>query len=385
MADSMRQRFTTAARLHLQVAVRLHCFHIAHSTCFGVGSSVAITDYRQGGRAPSPSVLSYDIASWIFMAVALLLVLPLHLVSAFLAGLSVYELVQLLARVLKIVRIHRKRGKLAAIGIVAFGVVLLLTAAGAGMAAFLQVDNISALLNQMAESINRWRPALPEFIGRQLPGSGEELRQSLLAWLRPHAGELRRVGLVAGRTMTHIFFGLGIGVLLCLYDVEPHEISGPLARALQERASRVAEAFRRVVFAQVRISAINTILTALFLFVALPLAGVHIPLAKTILVITFIVGLLPVVGNLISNTIIVILSLSVSLSAAIASLVFLLVIHKLEYFLNAHLIGTEIQAHAWELLLAMLIMDAAFGIPGLIAAPIYYAYMKDELVSRKLV
>jgi len=110
-----------------------------------------------------------------------------------------------------------------------------------------------------------------------------------------------------------------------------------------------------------------------------------VPLAKTVLVITFLVGLLPVVGNLISNAIIVILSLSVSLPVAIASLIFLVVIHKLEYFLNAHMIGTQVHAHAWELLLAMLVMEAAFGIPGLIAAPIYYAYIKDELVSRRLV
>ena len=136
---------------------------------------------------------------------------------------------------------------------------------------------------------------------------------------------------------------------------------------------------------KLRISAVNTILTGLYLFVALPLVGVHLPLAKTVLVIAFLVGLLPVVGNLVSNTIIVILSLSVSLSVAIASLAFLVVIHKLEYFLNAHMIGTQVHAHAWELLLAMLVMETAFGISGLIAAPIYYAYLKGELVSRSLV
>jgi len=61
------------------------------------------------------------------------------------------------------------------------------------------------------------------------------------------------------------------------------------------------------------------------------------------------------------------------------------VIHKLEYFVNARIIGARIRARAWELLLAMLVMDAAFGIPGLIAAPIYYAYVKDELTLRKLI
>jgi len=34
---------------------------------------------------------------------------------------------------------------------------------------------------------------------------------------------------------------------------------------------------------------------------------------------------------------------------------------------------------AWELLVAMLVMEAAFGLPGLIAAPIFYAYLKTEL------
>jgi predicted PurR-regulated permease PerM len=33
----------------------------------------------------------------------------------------------------------------------------------------------------------------------------------------------------------------------------------------------------------------------------------------------------------------------------------------------------------------MLVMEAAFGLPGLIAAPIYYAYLKDELSAQKLI
>jgi predicted PurR-regulated permease PerM len=87
----------------------------------------------------------------------------------------------------------------------------------------------------------------------------------------------------------------------------------------------------------------------------------------------------------INSTVIVVVSLSVSLLTAISSLVFLVVIHKLEYFVNARIIGVKIGARAWELLLAMLIMDACFGIPGVIAAPIYYAYLKDELSARKLI
>jgi predicted PurR-regulated permease PerM len=73
------------------------------------------------------------------------------------------------------------------------------------------------------------------------------------------------------------------------------------------------------------------------------------------------------------------------LYVALGSLAFLVLIHKLEYFVNARIVGTQIRARAWELLVAMLTMEAAFGIPGLVAAPIYYAYLKDELKSRGLI
>ena len=57
----------------------------------------------------------------------------------------------------------------------------------------------------------------------------------------------------------------------------------------------------------------------------------------------------------------------------------------MEYFLNARIVGAQIAAKAWELLLAMLVMEAAFGLPGVIAAPVYYAYLKDELRSAGMV
>ena len=82
---------------------------------------------------------------------------------------------------------------------------------------------------------------------------------------------------------------------------------------------------------------------------------------------------------------IVVISLSYSAPVAGASLVFLVAVHKLEYFINARIVGSRINAAAWELLIAMLVMEAAFGLPGVVAAPVYYAYAKAELVRRKLV
>ncbi len=193
------------------------------------------------------------------------------------------------------------------------------------------------------------------------------------------------VGAQIGRSFLHALIGMVIGALISLSEVARAGPHGPLAAALTERAQRLGEAFRRIVFAQVRISAVNTVLTALYLAVLLPLVGVHLHLVKTLIVLTFLTGLLPVVGNLISNTVIVVVSLSYSPGAALGALVFLVVIHKLEYFLNARIVGSQIKARAWELLLAMLVMESAFGLAGLVAAPIYYAYLKDELAARELI
>jgi predicted PurR-regulated permease PerM len=112
---------------------------------------------------------------------------------------------------------------------------------------------------------------------------------------------------------------------------------------------------------------------------------VHLPLSKTMVVVTFVAGLLPVIGNLISNTVLVVVGLSHSLHTAVVALVFLVTIHKLEYFLNAKIIGSHIDARAWELLAAMLVMEAVFGVPGVIAAPVLYAYLKRELSENGLV
>jgi predicted PurR-regulated permease PerM len=173
--------------------------------------------------------------------------------------------------------------------------------------------------------------------------------------------------------------------MVALRDAMKDDIYKPFARALAQRAHMFGRAFRRVVFAQVRIAAINAFFTGIYLAVILPLLGVNLPLVKTMIAITFVVGLIPVAGNLISNTVIVIVSLSHSLSVAMGSLLYLVIIHKFEYFLNARIVGGQIRAHAWELLVTMLLMEAVFGIAGIVAAPIYYAYIKSELREQNLV
>lgn len=333
------------------------------------------------------SISRLDIIAWSLMGVGLVLILQLHLLPALLGGLLVFELVRVLTPLVHRAEISRDWARIIVVALISALVVTALVLLIFGIISFFRSDagNLSTLLTKLAEIIDQSRARLPLWLLAYIPDTAEELRTSLTAWLRKHSGALQGVGADFARALVHILIGMVIGALLALSEAITVVGRRPLAAALIERTERLSRSFRRVVFAQVWIAAFNATLTGLYLAVALPLMGVHLPLTKTLIAVTFLCGLLPVVGNLISNTVIVIVSLSQSLFVAIGSLTYLVVIHKLEYFLNARIIGSKIRAKAWEMLIAMMMMEAAFGIAGLIAAPIYYAYLKDELQDKALV
>ena len=328
----------------------------------------------------------YTYAAWILSGVSLVLILLLQLLPALLAGMLVYELVHVLAPTVYN-RLSDKRAKIAAVVLLSTLVLGITTVGIAGAIVFFKSDagNIPALLTKMAEIVSGSKGALPHWLVDEMPDTPDDMRQAIAEWFRVHAAEMRTMGKEAGRVVVYVLIGMIVGAIVALREALPMGPRGPLAMELIERVTNLGSAFRRVVFAQVRISLLNTIFTGVYLALILPLFGVELPLKKTLIAVTFVAGLLPVVGNLISNTVIVIVSLSYSFGVAVASLCFLILIHKLEYFLNARIIGNRIGSRSWELLLAMLVMEAAFGIAGVIAAPIYYAFIKDELASQGLV
>jgi predicted PurR-regulated permease PerM len=328
-----------------------------------------------------------EISAQILAGLALLGSLWFGLLAALLAGLLIHELVHAVAPAFRRFGAMHNIGRIIALGLltavlslaVIFGVIELISLLTT------RQEGLVAVMRKMAEAVEEVSQQLPPWIVAYIPASGQDLDTMLAQSLRDHSRDLLQLTTDVGRILVHIVIGLVIGGMIAIADLTEKPGRGPLARALAERARLLALSFRRVVFAQVRISALNTALTAIYLVVVLPSFGIHLPLTKTMIVVTFVVGLLPVIGNLISNTIISIISLSLSFYVMVASLAFLVIIHKLEYFINAKIVGTQIHARAWEILISMLLMEAAFGVPGVIAAPVFYAYLKAELGRSKLI
>jgi hypothetical protein len=72
---------------------------------------------------------------------------------------------------------------------------------------------------------------------------------------------MQLMGKEAGRALIYVLIGMIIGALVALHEAMEDAPSGPLAATLAERIRNLGSAFRRVVFAQVRISLINTTFT----------------------------------------------------------------------------------------------------------------------------
>jgi len=316
--------------------------------------------------------------SYLLAVAVVFLVLHFHLLPAVFAGLAVYVLTLKLARHLP--RNMNRFARKVSLGVVVICVITCLTSACAAIWSFIGSSHgIAALLATVVDTLGSLRRTLPDSVAEVLPTTIEGLRQQLIEMFGDHVQKISVVGMEGVKVFAHVLLGMVVGGMAAVHHFTDHEKSPPFISALRSRLRTLTTAFDKVVFAQVKISALNTALTAVYLLIALPLFGIHLPMATILVLLTFAVGMLPVVGNLVSNTVIVVISLGVSPAVGVASLLFLVLIHKAEYFMNARIVGHEVQATAWELLSAMLLMDAAFGIAGLVAAPVVYAWLKAEI------
>jgi predicted PurR-regulated permease PerM len=149
-----------------------------------------------------------------------------------------------------------------------------------------------------------------------------------------------------------------------LYSLCCHRIS--------RRLATFYHSFDMVMSAQISISAIDAALTGIFM------ATQGLPHLVVAVGVTFLCGLIPVVGNLISNTLVVALGFTVAPAKGLWALAFLVLIHQLEYLLNSKIIGSKIHTSIWLTLLALLLGERLMGVTGMVLAPVVLHYIHME-------
>jgi predicted PurR-regulated permease PerM len=205
-----------------------------------------------------------------------------------------------------------------------------------------------------------------------------ELRGLILETVKSNARSVTAASGLLTRGFFQIVVAVAAAVLGFLRLPAPE--SGPgggldeaVLRECSARLSLFAASFERVMGAQVVIAAINTGVTAVFLFVF------GIPFRGLLVLTTFVCGMVPIVGNVLSNALIVAAALTQSDRLAATALVFLILVHKGEYFLNSRIIGARIAAPMWATLLGLLVGEALMGVTGVILAPTLIFYLREEL------
>lgn len=311
--------------------------------------------------------------SYVMMAVLLLLISVLHLATLVLTALFGYFALRTLSF---------GRSKMLALTLY----LVLLTAIGYGLFYFSRQAVVA--FPAIAE---KTIPAVVDYAQKnniELPFTDYESLKSLaVEEIKERFSNIGRYVRTVLFEIASLIIGLVVAASLFLnarWQVEgdPNAVSDSIyaqvSRELGLRFKTFYRSFATVIGAQLVISAINTTLTALFL------AYNHFPHLPVLVIFTFLCGLLPIVGNLMSNTLIIGVGFTISPQMALFALVFLVVIHKLEYFLNSKIIGDRIKNPMWLTLLGLVLGEQWMGIPGMILAPVVLHYIKVEASRSKM-
>jgi predicted PurR-regulated permease PerM len=192
------------------------------------------------------------------------------------------------------------------------------------------------------------------------------------------------IGKAASTASLHFVLVIaGLVVALCIYlspgwttkhdaPPGPDNLFRSVTRELTARFGSFYDSFAKVIGAQIIISAVNTALTVTFLLLN------HYPYAGLLATFVFLCGLLPIVGNIVSNSVIVAVGFTISARTGLYALLFLIVIHKLEYFLNSKIIGGRIHCPMWLTLVGLLVRERLMGLSGMVLAPVALHFIKVE-------
>lgn len=310
-------------------------------------------------------------ASYALFALALLVVARFALGPCLLAALVSYMIMDLTERRLRDAGVRGRYARVAAIG--AF--IVLASALGWIFVNFARVG--VARLPVLLDNVLPRLTGLGDLLGLESPiDNARELRDLAVASARENFASVTKTSGLLTRGFLQVLVGMFVAALKFLSPADA-EGDGSLFEVLSaEFSARVrlfVRSFERVVGAQLTISVVNTALTAAFLYAA------GVPFKTFLILTTFVCGLVPIIGNVISNCAIVAAGLTVSLQLATAGLIYLVVIHKLEYFLNSRIVGGSIDTPMWMTLLGLVVGEAMMGVPGVLLAPALLHYAREEL------
>ena len=151
--------------------------------------------------------------------------------------------------------------------------------------------------------------------------------------------------------------------------VSSHSLIGTLLRWLGYAADAISVTLQF----QVIVAAVNAVLTFPVLLV------IGIPRAALFMLVVFVSGMIPVVGNFVSGLVLTLLAYQArGVGGAVAFIVLTFILHKIEsYYLNPRLAARHVRLPGFVLIVSLLLWEQAIGFVGLfVSFPFLYLAMR---------
>jgi len=211
------------------------------------------------------------------------------------------------------------------------------------------------------------------YVKERVPDSGKLIERA-----RDYSDRALHVVATIGHVATSLVIGAILAVIYMLEEEELHELFGKLdPTSLLGTVIRwlgyVAESIRITIQLQLVVAAVNTVLT---LPVLLLLGVHHVP---SLMILIFVSGLVPVVGNIVSGVVLSLLAYQVrGIFGVFVFVALTAVLHKIEaYYLNPRLTSKHVHLPGFVIVVSLIAWEHLLGFAGLfVSFPILFVASK---------
>ncbi len=229
------------------------------------------------------------------------------------------------------------------------------------------------IVKELKEASQKWD--LPAYVDvdelrRSILKASTGILQFLATSLTPlYKGVIQFVFALA----INLFFYLESEKVEQAFTRNPDSLLTFLFKFVQMRLKIFYVYFRWVMGGQVIIALINTLISSVVIF------GLDLRHPFLMVFVVFFCGLFPVVGNLMSNSVLTINAfVATGMWGTLICLILLVGVHKLEYILNSKIIGGIVHLPMAVSLGALIFCEVLLGIPGLILAIPLALFVRHE-------
>ena len=228
------------------------------------------------------------------------------------------------------------------------------------------------------------KSSLPSVIANSLPTTPEQwdaVSQKLSAFVGQHA-----LGW-SGHWVSLFFQFMFAAIIALSLSSSPRgrESQSVVSTIIQHQFVVFSECFKRLLGAQVYVAIWNAFCTAIFVFMILPSFDIVLPFRGLLVGFTLCISIIPALGNVVANGVMALLCLPYGIVVVVGALCYLILAHKVEYIINARIIGKHVRSSIPEMLVALIVGEKLFGLPGLMLGPVLYAFVKAELFAKKII